>query len=66
MTPAQALKYIKSKVIDAQIAQWAGVSRQAVGAWKKIPAERVLLLEKHPEIGLTRHQMRRDIYGDSA
>lgn len=48
---------------DTMIAKWAGCSRQAVGTWRRIPAGRVLRLEKIPEIGLTRYQMRPDIYG---
>lgn len=65
MTPIQALKVIRSKVTNADIARWTKITRQAVGTWKKVPAERVLALEKRPEIGLTRHDMRADIYGDA-
>lgn len=64
MTPLQALKSIRSKATNADIARWAKVTRQAVGTWKKVPAERVLALEKRPELGLSRYDMRPDIYGD--
>lgn len=64
MTPEQALsKAHKAAGTIAQLARWAKCSRQAASSWQKIPAEHVLRLEKVPEIGLTRYQMRSDIYG---
>lgn len=60
-TPLKRLRSIA--VTDAQIVVWAGCSRQAVSSWRAIPTERVLRLEKIPEIGMTRHQMRPDIFG---
>lgn len=43
------------------LAGWAGVTRQAVSNWRKVPAERVLKIEKAS--GISRHKIRPDIYG---
>ena len=64
ITPAAALELLRKRAkSDSALARWAGCSRQAVSNWRKIPAERVLALEANPEVGLTRYQMRPDIYG---
>lgn len=66
MTPVQALERVKKAAkSNAQLARWAGCKRQAVSNWRKIPAERVLRLESNPAIGLTRYQMRSDVFGDA-
>ncbi|MES2367483.1 MAG: YdaS family helix-turn-helix protein [Pseudomonadota bacterium] len=62
LTPEQVLIKLRSLATDAQLARWAGCTRQAVSNWRKIPAERVLRLERFTT--LTRYQMRPDIYGD--
>lgn len=62
MTPVQALKELRKRAgSDAALARWAKCSRQAVSNWKKVPAERVLLLERAS--GLARNLIRQDIYG---
>ena len=42
------------------VARAFGISPQAVGQWKRIPAERVLALEALS--GISRHLLRPDIY----
>lgn len=65
MTPEQALKRLKQLArTDATLGKWAKRSRQAVSNWRKIPPECVLTLEKLPQVGMTRYQMRNDIYGE--
>lgn len=64
MTPKEALKTLKKRAVyDTVIASWCGCTKQSVGRWKKIPPEHVLKLEAVPEVGMTRYQMRRDIFG---
>jgi DNA-binding transcriptional regulator YdaS (Cro superfamily) len=41
-----------------------GLSRAAVSGWKKVPAERVLAVEKIT--GIPREQIRPDLYGQEA
>lgn len=65
MTPKQALKRLKSIASDIQIGEWCGSTRQAVWKWKAIPPQHVITLELVPEVGMTRYQMRRDIFGDA-
>jgi DNA-binding transcriptional regulator YdaS (Cro superfamily) len=43
------------------VAEKFGISRQAVGKWKKVPSERVLVVEKAS--GISRYILRPDIYG---
>lgn len=38
-----------------------GITPQAIGQWRRAPVERVLALEK--ATGVTRYQLRPDIYG---
>lgn len=40
-----------------------GVSPQAVSQWKKVPAERVLDVERIT--GISRHSLRPDVFGDA-
>jgi DNA-binding transcriptional regulator YdaS (Cro superfamily) len=42
-------------------AKLGGITPQAVSQWKRVPAERVLAVEK--ETGVSRHDLRPDIYG---
>lgn len=62
MTPAQALKELRKRAgTNVVLAKWAKCSRQAVSNWRKVPAERVLDIERHS--GMSRHELRQDIYG---
>ena len=64
MKPDQALKVLRKKAAShATLAKWAKCSRQAASNWKRIPVERVLVLEKNPQVGMTRYEMRQDIFG---
>lgn len=66
MTPEEALQRLRQLAgTDAELARWAKVSRQAASNWRKIPSERVLLLEKDSRVDMTRYQMRADVYGDT-
>lgn len=40
-----------------------GLTSQAVSQWKKIPAERVLDVERIT--GISRHELRPDVFGDA-
>lgn len=40
-----------------------GVTSQAVSQWKKIPAERVLDIERLT--GISRHELRPDVFGEA-
>jgi len=40
-----------------------GLSSQAVSQWKKVPAERVLDVER--VTGISRHELRPDVFGGS-
>ena len=42
------------------LAHELGITRSAVSQWKKIPAERVLQIEKIT--GIPRHELRSDLY----
>lgn len=44
----------------AKLAASLGITDQAVGQWKRVPAERVLAVEKLS--GVPRHELRPDIY----
>lgn len=44
----------------AQIARGLGISRGAVAKWKRVPADRVLAVERLT--GLSRHDLRPDLY----
>jgi DNA-binding transcriptional regulator YdaS (Cro superfamily) len=46
------------------LSQKLGLSRAAVSGWKKVPAERVLAVEKIT--GIPREQIRPDLYGQEA
>lgn len=43
------------------MAKLLGISRQAIGQWKAVPAERVLALESIS--GISRYELRPDLYG---
>lgn len=66
ITPSEALTRLRKLAgTDANLAKWAGRTRQAVSNWRKIPPECVLALEARAEVDMTRYQMRADIYGDA-
>jgi DNA-binding transcriptional regulator YdaS (Cro superfamily) len=44
----------------AKLASLIGVRHQSLYSWRKVPAERVLDLERHS--GVPRHEIRPDIY----
>lgn len=44
-----------------RMAKLLGISRQAIGQWKVVPAERVLALESIS--GVSRYELRPDLYG---
>lgn len=46
------------------LSQKLGLSRAAVSGWKKVPAERVLAVEKIT--GIPRDKIRPDLYGQEA
>lgn len=45
------------------LAAYLGVSRQAIYQWKRVPAERVLRVER--VTGVSRYDLRPDIFGRS-
>ena len=50
----------------AALARQLGISKQAVGQWPRVPAERVLDVVRACDGGITRHQLRPDIYPDDS
>jgi DNA-binding transcriptional regulator YdaS (Cro superfamily) len=44
----------------SQLAKLIGVTRSAISQWKRVPAERVLQVEK--ATGVSRHELRPDLY----
>lgn len=46
--------------LQAEIARGLGITRGAVAKWKRVPAERVLAVERIS--GIARHLLRPDIY----
>lgn len=46
----------------APLAQKLGLTRVSVWRWKRVPAERVLLIETALNGTVSRHQMRPDLY----
>lgn len=56
-----ALNLIRGKTRVA-LARKLGITRQAIGLWKKIPAERVVEIEE--VTGIPREQLRPDLYRD--
>jgi DNA-binding transcriptional regulator YdaS (Cro superfamily) len=55
-----AAKYIRQQGLGAKVAAACGISRQAVPQWRRVPAERVITVEK--VIGISRYLIRPDIY----
>jgi DNA-binding transcriptional regulator YdaS (Cro superfamily) len=43
-----------------ELARLLGISHQAIAHWRRVPAERVLIIERLT--GVTRHALRPDIY----
>jgi DNA-binding transcriptional regulator YdaS (Cro superfamily) len=48
----------------AKIAEELGITRAAVSTWRRVPAERVIAVERITEI--PRHELRPDLYGGAA
>lgn len=46
----------------AALADLIGVTRQAVVQWRRVPADRVIAVEKATRGRVKRHQLRPDIY----
>lgn len=58
------LSYAAQKVGGmAQLAAKLGIARQAVYQWKRIPADRVVEIER--ATGIPRAELRPDIFGDA-
>lgn len=45
----------------AQLADKLGIARQAIYQWKRIPADRVVAVER--ATGIPRHELRPDLFG---
>lgn len=58
MTPLEKIK--ASRGLPSKIARELGISPQAVFDWPRVPAERVLVVERLS--GFSRHVLRPDIY----
>ena len=55
------LSFLKSaKIRAADLARACGVNKSTVARWRRVPAERVLEVER--VTGISRHEMRPDIY----
>lgn len=50
----------KERGLAGKIADACGITREAVWLWTRVPAERVLVVER--VTGLSRHLLRPDIY----
>lgn len=48
----------------AALARTLGVSSQAISQWERVPAERVLEVERATKV--TRHELRPDLYPEAA
>lgn len=55
-----AMRHIAEHGLWSAVANACGISRQAPFQWRKVPIERVLVVEE--VIGLPRHVIRPDIY----
>jgi len=64
MTPQEALQAAIKAVggVAAELARRIGVTPQALGQWDKVPADRVLAVER--ATGVSRYILRPDICGD--
>ncbi len=54
---------IKPFGTQTALAAVLGIERSAVSQWKRVPVERVLVIEEKSEGKVTRHDMRPDIFG---
>ena len=61
---AGKLAAIQAAGNKARLADLVGVSRQCVGQWSRVPAERVLQIERLT--GVSRTILRPDLYPDEA
>lgn len=65
MKPETALKKaIKAAGGYSALGRLFNIHRQAVAQWKKVPAERVIALEKATGGTISRYDLRPDIYPD--
>ena len=64
MTSAGLQKAIEKTGSGARLADQLGVTRQALYQWHRIPAERVLEIERIT--GVPRHELRPDLYPSEA
>jgi DNA-binding transcriptional regulator YdaS (Cro superfamily) len=46
---------------DTRVAEYLGISRQALQQWERVPVRHVLALEALT--GVSRHELRPDVYG---
>lgn len=62
MTPLEKAK--KAVGSSKELARRIGVTPQAVSQWDEVPVSRVLAVER--ETGISRHELRPDVYGPAA
>ena len=63
MTPLEALRKASQHIGgDTELAKRLGITVQAVGQWQRVPAERVISVEKACEGIVKRHELRPDLY----
>jgi DNA-binding transcriptional regulator YdaS (Cro superfamily) len=63
MTEHEAIKEaIRLSGRSTSVAEALGITPQAVRAWDRCPAERVLVMERLCGGAVTRHQLRPDLY----
>ncbi len=62
--PEDALAKLKQDLGPAEIARRLGISSQAVSQWKKAPPAWCIQLEE--KTGVSRHELRPDIFGEAA
>lgn len=59
--PEAAIDLIREKMGPSELARAIKIKSQAVSQWKRVPAERVLEVER--ATGISRHTLRPDLYG---
>lgn len=58
--PGNVIEAIRAKMPLAELARHLGVTRGAVAQWSRVPAERVVEVERIT--GISREQLRPDLY----